>query len=76
MFFHVFMFYVGLLIAWLCFIRDILLFIDLFSCIAASLFNKLTCFLGVVYNTAVRSNEFLSACVQAYQGHRSVFLSC
>jgi len=40
--FHVFMFYLGLLIMQLCFISDILLFIDLFSCIAASLFNKLT----------------------------------
>jgi len=35
------MFFVGLLIVRLCFIGDILLFIDLFSCIAASLFNKL-----------------------------------
>jgi len=40
--FHVFMFYVGLLIVRLCFISDILLFIDLLSSIAASLFNKLT----------------------------------
>jgi len=43
-----FMFYVGLLIVRLCFMSDIVLFIDwlysidLFSCIAANLFNKLT----------------------------------
>jgi len=40
-FFRVLCFFVGLLIVRLCFIGDILLFIDLFSCIAASLFNKL-----------------------------------
>ena len=47
-FFKCFMLYVGLLIVRLCFMSDIVLFIDwlhcidLFSCIAASLFNKLT----------------------------------
>jgi len=43
--FHVFMFSVGLLIVRLRFMTDIVLFIDcidLFSCIAASLFNKLS----------------------------------
>ena len=45
--FHVFMFYVGLLIVRLCFMSDSVLFIDwlycidLSSCIAASVFNKL-----------------------------------
>ena len=49
MFFMFFMFYVGLLIVRLCFKNDIVLFvdwlycIDLFSCIAASVFDKLTC---------------------------------
>ena len=43
--FFVFLCFVGLLIVRLCFISDILLFIDLFSCIAASLFNKLSYFL-------------------------------
>jgi len=48
MFFHVFMFDVGLLIVRLCFMSDTVFFIDwmysidLFSCIAASLFNKIT----------------------------------
>jgi len=47
-FFMFLMRYVGLLIARLCFMSDTVLFIhclyciDLFSCIAASLFNKLT----------------------------------
>ena len=47
-FFHVLMFYIGLLIVRLWFMSDIVLFTDrlycihLFSCIAASLFNKLT----------------------------------
>ena len=46
MFFHVFIFYVGLR---LCYMSGVVLFIDLlyctglFSCIAASLFSKLTC---------------------------------
>jgi len=46
LFFHVFMFYVGLLIVRLCFMGNIALFIDwlysvdLFSCIAASLFKE------------------------------------
>jgi len=50
--FHVFKFYVGLLIVQLCFMSDIVFYwfidwlycIDLFTCIAASLFNKLTYF--------------------------------
>jgi len=42
-FFHVFVFYhVGQLIVRWCFIIDILLFIDLFSCTATNLCNKLT----------------------------------
>ena len=42
-------FNVGLLIVRLCFMNDILLFIDLFSCIAGSLFNKLTYLLYLHY---------------------------
>jgi len=45
---HVFMFYVSLLIVQLCFVSELWHFIDLFSCIAASLFNKLTYLLSTI----------------------------
>jgi len=44
MFFHVFLVLLTLYTVWLCFFS--VTFIDLFSCIAASLFNKLTYLLG------------------------------
>jgi len=43
--------FLGLLIVQLCFMSDSLLFLDLFSCIAANLFNKLTYLLKLVIVT-------------------------
>ena len=60
--FHVFMFYVGVLIVRLCFMSDSVLFIDwlycidLSSCIAASVFNKLA-FFTYFTRRALRAGE-------------------
>ena len=63
-FFHVFMFYVGLLTARLCFISDILLFIDLFSCIAASPFNKPTYLRYCIGTLSFVIGKATTACAQ------------
>jgi len=74
-FFHAFMFYVGLLIVRLCFMNDIVLFIDwlycidLFSCIGASVFNKLTYLLTMCLITmAANISEW--CCTVAMWGER------
>ena len=76
-YFHVFMVYVGLLIVWLCFMSDIVLFIDwlycfdLFSCIAASLFNKLTYLLTLLtYHPADCTCVYIRAGSHGRQLHR------
>jgi len=71
------MVYVGLLIVWLCFVSDIVLFIDwlycfdLFSCIAASLFNKLTYLLTLLtYHPAGCTCVYIRAGSHGRQLHR------
>jgi len=74
-FFHAFMFYVGLLIVRLCFMNDIVLFIDwlycidLFSCIGASVFNKLTYLLTMCLIT-MAANISVWCCTVAMWGER------